>query len=258
MVETGFTFNNISSESMDVKIVRVGGRGLASRKYFGGRRILEDHPDNALYPNFYGVKHEPFTFTVTFMCDEGVDMDDTKMYDLANWLISDEYKPFISDDNIGKVYYCMAINDADFITNGLQQGYFTVEFRCRDGFGWTIPAIVTHDLSTITSPTTIQIFNQSNVSEYFYPNMQITLEDSNTAISMVNLSDNSYTFSFTDLSVGEVLEIDNQKRKIESDTVANRFDKFNKNWFKLKKGMNNIQVTGKCTIKFNFSFPIFN
>jgi tRNA A37 threonylcarbamoyltransferase TsaD len=88
--------------------------------------------------------------------------------------------------------------------------------------------------------------------------MEIELKNTNTAISLVNLSNDNYTFSFSGLTIGEVLTINNQKKRIESDKSTNRFDKFNKNWFKLIRGVNNIQVTGKCIIKFNMQFPIFN
>jgi predicted phage tail component-like protein len=256
LINTEFNFDGRDSVSEGVSIVRIES-GIPSRKYISGKEILETHPNNALYPHFFGVKYPPITFRVTFTCEDE-DMDDAKLYDLANWLITNEYKPFISYDNPSKVYYCMGISESDFYTNGSNQGYFEVDFRCRDGFGWTIPSIVEYDLSDITVPTTIQVINHSNVLDLYYPEMEIELQDTNMAVSLVNLSNDNYTFSFSGLTIGETITIDNQKRRIESDVSTNRFDKFNKNWFKLVKGVNNIQVTGKCIIKFKMQFPIFN
>jgi predicted phage tail component-like protein len=256
LINTGIAFNGKHSDQLGVSVVRVN-KGLPSRKYMGGKQILEEHPNNALMPYFFGVKHKPFSFKVTLCCEDE-DMDKDKLYEIAQWLCVNEYKPFVSDDDVTKIYYCMPITESDFMTNGLDDGYFEVEFRCRDGFAWMQPTYVTHNLATITSPTTIQIKNYTNVLKYYEPEMQITLADTNTAVELVNLSDGGYTFSFTDLSVGEVLTIDNQKRKLTSDTADNRFDKFNRNWFRLKQGVNNIQVTGKCTIIFRMQFPIFN
>ncbi len=256
MINTGFNFDGVDSESVGISIVRIDS-GIPSRKYISGKEILETHPNNALSPYFFGVKYPPLVFRVTFTCEDDY-MDDSRLYNLANWLITNEYKPFISYDNPSKVFYCIGASESDFNTNGLGQGYFEVEFRCRDGFGWTVPTIVEYDLSDITVPTTIQVANHSNVLDMYYPEMEIALQSTNTAISLVNLSNDSYTFSFSGLTVEEKLTINNQKRKIESDKSANRFDKFNKNWFKLIRGINNIQVTGKCVIKFKMQFPVFN
>jgi predicted phage tail component-like protein len=256
LINTGFNFDGVDSESVGLSIVRIDS-GIPSRKYISGKEILETHPNNALSPYLFGIKRPPLTFKVTFTCEDE-DMNDTKLYNLANWLITNEYKPFISYDNPSKVFYCMGISESDFNTNGLGQGYFEVEFRCRDAFGWTIPSIVEYDLSTITVPTTIQVINYSNVLDLYEPEMEIELQDNNTGVSLVNLNHDNYTFSFSGLTIGETLTINNQKRKIESDVSANRFSKFNRNWFKLIKGVNNIQVTGKCIIKFKMQFPVFN
>ena len=255
MLDTGFTFNNIHSSTYDVSLCRLSS-GLPRTKFMGGVQILETHPDNALYPYYHGKKYKPLSFRIAITCPDG-GMTHEKMYDIAKWLTVDEYKPFIADDNTGRMYYCMCINEADFITNGLNEGYVELEFRCRDGFAWTIPTFITHDLSTITTATTIQVANHSNVKQYHYPNVQITLESTNTAVSIVNLSDGGHTFSFTGLSVGEVLEVDNDKKRIESDTADNRFPEWNKNWLRLKYGVNNLQVTGKCTLVFRMQFPIY-
>jgi phage-related protein len=241
---------------MGVSICR-SNNGIPSRKFISGRDILEVHPDNAQSPYYFGTKYKPLSFSIEITCVDET-MDDRKMFEIVNWLITSDYKPFISDDNIGKIYYCMCISDSDFITNGLQEGYVELEFRCRDPWGWTLPQIIQHDLSTITVATNIEVRNYSNVNDYYYPEMQITLSSSNTAVSLVNLTDNSRIFSFTSLATGEVLQIDNQKKIIASDETANRFDKFNKNWFRLKKGVNTIKVTGKCIIIFRLQFPIFN
>ena len=240
---------------MGLSIVRVDS-GIPSVPYTSGKEILETHPNKSLYPHFFGVKHQPLQFTVTFSTLEK-NMDSAKLFTLANWLFQNEYKPFISEDNPSRIYYCIAVNPTEFTTNGSEEGYFTVDFRCRDGFGWSLPVIDEYDLTDIAS-TPLQITNFSNVLDYYYPEIEFELKSTNTGVSLVNSSDGGRTFAFSNLTIGESIYVDNQKRVIISDTNSNRFDKFNKNFFRLTKGVNYITVAGKCILRIKMTFPTFN
>jgi phage-related protein len=254
MISTEFTFDGVTSQSMGLQLVTLD-RSIPSRLYTSGKDILEDYPNKNLSPYFFGIKHQPLQFQATFTSAEN-DMNDTKLYQIGAWLFQNKYKPFISNDNPSKIFYCIATNQSDFFTNGLSEGYFTVDFRCRDGFGWTVPSIQTFN---ITTSGTIQMSNLSNVFQYYYPEIEITLGSSATSVQLVNTSDGNYTSSFTSVANNETIYIDNQKRIIISSVSgANRLNNFNKNWFRLKNGINNIQVTGTCTIKLKSHFPVFN
>jgi phage-related protein len=153
----------------------------------------------------------------------------------------------------------MACNKCDFNTTGLNDGVIEIEFRCRDAFGWTAPTEYVFDLSDNvgSTPTTIQVENMSNVGlDYYYPIIEFTLQSTETGASIKNMSDGGRICSFSALSTGETIYIDNQKKIITSSTNNYRFDKWNKVWFRLVKGVNNIQVTGKCNITFTAQYPI--
>jgi len=256
MINTGFKFNGIHSSVMGVSLTRLES-GLISIPYASGKDILEAHPNKSLYPYFFGVKYQPLQFNITLTCEEE-EMDTNKLYQLANWLFKEEYKEFISDDNINKIYYVIAINKADFITNGVKQGYFELELRCRDGFGWTVKQEQIYDLTGIAS-TPIIMDNESNISEYFYPEIEIKLTGANTGFELINTSDDDKSFEFIDLEEEETIYIDNQKRIILTslgDNV-NRFDKFNLNWFRLRQRENIVTVNGECKITYKKHFPVF-
>lgn len=256
MVKTGFTFNGVHSDTMGVSIVRLD-KNLISVPFASGKDILETHPTKSLYPYFFGVKYQPLSFNI-ILASEDDDMDSTKLYNLANWLLKEEYVEFISDDNTDKVYYVIATNKVDFMTNGLNEGYFELELRCRDGFGWTVEEEQTFNLTGIAS-TPIIMNNESNVSDYFYPEIEIELTGVNTAVELINTSDSNNSFEFTGLNIGETIYVDNQKRVIITslgDNV-NRFSNFNLGWLRLIKGNNTITVNGECIIKYKKKFPIF-
>jgi len=257
MISTGFTFNGITSETMGVSLVRLES-GVINTPFTSSKTILETHPNRVLYPYFHGVKHNPLEFTIT-IASETNDMDSSKLYSLAQWLFKTEYKPFISDDNPNRVYYVMAINKADFITNGLDEGYFTIQFRCRDGFAWTVEEEEVFDLSASTGSTPISMGNDSNIDEWFYPELEIQLQGTDTEFELINTDDSNNNLKFTGLEVGETIYIDNQKRIILSSqgVDVNKFGAFNGNWFRLQYGVNTVNVVGKCIITYKKLFPVF-
>lgn len=255
MISTSFIYDGISSDEMGISLARLNG-GMIDKTYVSGKEILEQFPNNSLYPHFFGIKYQPLTFSLVFTCEDDL-MDSTKLFEVANWLCQNEYKPFISSDNPSIQYYCMAINQASFMTNGLNQGYFELEFRCRDGFGWTIPIVEAFDFTGISTTQTIELTNYSNVLDYYYPEIEFTLTGTNTGLSLVNTNDGGREFAFTGLNTTEEIYTDGQKRIILSDTGLNRFNKFNNKFFRLKKGVNNIQVTGECILNIRKQFPVF-
>jgi phage-related protein len=256
MIGTKFTFDGISSDSMGVYLSRLES-GMITVPYASSKDILENHPNKSLYPFFYGIKFQPLQFDIVISSEDG--MTKQKLYDLAQWLFKTEYKPFIAEHDEDKMYYVIANNKADFITNGLEQGYIPISFRCRDGFAWTTDTMQTFDLTSTPTPTTIQMTNGSNIMEYFYPEIEVELLGTDTSFELINLSDNNNNLKFDNLLYNETIYVDNQKRIIvtsEGD-VVNRYSNFNKNWLRLKQGVNNIQVNGNCIIKFRQHFPVF-
>ena len=256
MLNRGFSFDGIDSDTYGISIVRLDG-GLTPVPYVSSKDIIEEYPTKAMMPYFFGVKSQPLTFSLTFTCIDQ-DMDAAKLSAIGNWLFQRNYKPFISDDNTSKIYYCMAVNQSEFYTADLTTGYFTVEFRCRDAYGWSLPSIQDFNLSTAATPTLISLSNTSNVGyDYYYPILEITMRSTDTAITLTNITDGNRVFQFTNLSVGESLYVDNQKKILTSDTENYRFSNFNKNWLRLLYGDNDIEVNGKCSLRVKMQFPIF-
>jgi len=128
---------------MGVSIVRQNG-GFFSVPYVSSKDILEDYPPRALNPYFFRTKLQPLTFTLTFSCETD-DINIAKLNAISTWLCQSTYKPFISEDNPNKVYYIMATNQIDFMTNGVEQGYFEIEFRCQHPYALTLAATPSYE-----------------------------------------------------------------------------------------------------------------
>jgi phage-related protein len=255
MISTLFEYNGIRSEDMGISIVRKDS-GLFPVVYVSPKEILDEYPSRAESPYFYRTKMQQLTFTLTFAPLEDA-FDKDKLYQIGNWLFQNTYKPFISDDNTDKILYCMATSKVDFITNGLNEGYIDVEFKCKYPYAFLPTSIQAFNLSTNTTTTNIQLGNFSNVNDYYYPEIEITLVDTATSVSLMNLSDGGRITALTGLSTGETIYINNSKKQLISSTGLYKFDSFNLNWLRLVTGQNTIQVTGKCIINVRCNFPVF-
>jgi len=258
LIKQNFTFDGITSESMGVSLVRQES-GVFGVPYVSSRNILEDYPSRTIAPYFFRTQNQPLSFTLTFTClDE--DIDNTKLKAIASWLFQGDYKAFISEDNTDKIYYIMATNQIDFMTNGFDEGYLTVNFRCKFPYAMSLASTPTYDspydVNQVTPVTKFTINNACNVFEYFYPIYEITVGASATEIYLYNWETEQEVF-FDELASGEVIYVDNQKNIITSSTGNYKYDSFSKDWFKLIQGDNLIEIGGICTIEFYLQYPLW-
>jgi phage-related protein len=79
-----------------------------------------------------------------------------------------------------------------------------------------------------------------------YPIIELKTTINNNSIRIINKSDNNRAFEFTGLQGGETLFVDNQKKIIRSSTGLNRLSNFNKKFFRLHRGVNELQIIGTC------------
>ena len=243
---------------MGLNIVRVDGGGMFPVPYTSSKNIVQDINPRTSTPYFYRTTMQPLSFTVTFSTLD-VACDEEKRYEIAQWLFKPDYRIFISDDYIDKWYYVIATNQSDFITNGNDQGYFTVEFKCKHAYPMSPIYIDTFDLLSNNTTTNITINNRCNIMEYFYPEIEIALDATATGFSLKNMSDGGRTTTFASLSNSEIVYMDGAKKILVSSTTNPRYDKFSsKNWLRLVYGVNTIQVTGKVELQFRMQFPIFS
>lgn len=255
MVSLNFVFDGISSESMGIYLIRTNS-GLFSMPFVSSRDVKEDYPYKSRSPYFFGTQQQLPTITLTFSTLAN-NMTSNKLKEIASWLFQSEYKEFYSEDNPDKIYYLMAVNEINFQTNGNNEGYLEVQFKSKYPYALTLPETVEIDLSSNTTSTTIKIENRCNAYKYYYPEIEFTTVTPTTSVTFTNTSDSNRLTSFTGLTVGETVYVDNQKKQIISSLSNYLYDDFNKNWLRLIQGDNKITVVGKCTLTFRMQFPVF-
>lgn len=255
MICTSFIFDNITSESMGLSIVKISS-GEFANPFLSSQEILEEQIYKVHTPYFFRVKKKPLEFKIICSLSDGGDFTPEKKMQIAHWLVHEEYKEFISEDNPNIIYNVMIINQADFMSYGTFQGYFEIQFRCDAPWGYSATYLENFDLSEITIPTIIEIKNYSNCVKYLYPEIEFTLSGTNAGLTLINLSNAGEQFIFTNLSVGEKIYTSNEHKQIISDLGLYRLGNFNRKWFRLVYGVNRIQVTGKCLLSFRYRFPL--
>lgn len=254
MENTSFIFNGIKSSDMGLHIVRVGQSGVVDTPFFGGQDIHSESIGRQGARFSYGTEMRPieFTFLVSLLDDEWTPQRRKR---IGEWLIGSTYKPFQTSDDMGKYYYAICTEFPHIsVTSG--KGYGEITFTTNAPYAWTSQKLDLFDLSNNPNKKIIEINNYGNVFDYYEPKIEIELV-SGLSFKLTNLTDGGRSFAFNNLLSGETVSVDNQNKFIESSTpLAYRYKDFNKNWLRLAKGLNRIEVEGNVKIKIKSQFPI--
>lgn len=260
-----FTYDGRQSYEFPIYIVKPDS-GMFTTEISGSRTMQYNKVPYNDEISYYKTDLDTMKFSIVICPLDGLWTEDLK-FDLFKWLYSRTPKEFKTTDFMGKLCYCICTNALELTTNGLKQGYMTLNFEATTNYWLGEKTVIPHDLSDITQPTFISspIYCKTNVMHPLYndfvylPNIKIYMKGTATAITLTNYSYNGETFGFTGLTAGETLEIDCSKKKIKSSISSNRINNMinNHNWFKLTYGANRILVSSPCIIEFTIQPPVY-
>ncbi|MCP1159458.1 distal tail protein Dit [Bacillus infantis] len=245
-----FSFNGLSSREMGVIQVSTD-NGLFEEGFLPSRSISEEKIRGNDKPYLYGVTYEAKTFPLSLYFDGK--LDNMKLRQLAAWLNVETYQPLSFEDYPDRIFYCMPVNDSQYVHNGLKQGYLNLTMRCDSPYSYSPEfSSKTHTFENNMDGTVIEYTNggDTQCSPLLYVEK---IGDGD--ISILNLNFNGREFKFTDLVDGEKLVIDNEKQTIETDLpLTYRYDNFNNMYLVMIVGVNRLLVTGDCKIQFKSRF----
>ncbi|WP_164509086.1 phage tail domain-containing protein [Clostridium rectalis] len=205
----------------------------------------------------YGFNTDPLKFKITLakITDDDLLWDYKTRKDVVKWLFQDDYKPFISLDNPEVIYYCKLIGDARRFDTGAMQGYITLTMECNSPYAYSPTYIYTWDFS-ISNSNILEIENLSNVKKYYYPEIEIEMVG-DTSIEIENLSNAGEIFKIDNLIKNEIIYVDNNMQRIKSNLPNTyRLDNFNKNWIRLVRGYNLLEIRGDVRVSIRCCYPI--
>ena len=232
--------------------------GMVESPVFGSRSIINDRNPRKDYSYFQGLKKNPIKLKLTFSLLEGL-WTDEKRFQIFQWLVKNEYCKFYTADKPDRLFYIICTSDGNLMTNGCEQGYITMDFENLFSYPLSPVYIQTYDLSTITSPITIQMINKSNVNQYYYPEIEFELKDTNVDLKILNTTCSGEYLEFKGLQQDEIVYVNNENRQIISNKLGSYpINKItNKQWLRLVYGINNIRITGKCILRTRMQFPLY-
>lgn len=217
--------------------------------------IVEDRTSRSCYPIHYGcLKQKPLTFEMVFGSLQPLDKYDVEQ--IVSWLTEHEdycELEIIQPDLSAYKYRCLIADLKTIHINGLPIAFRSTVI-CDSPYAYTYPQEYNF---TIENTKTIQLYNESNASHYLYPKMSIKPKEQVKTISLQNHSDGDRICRFDGLSGAKNLEItvDNQRQIITANNKDDLYNLFNGNFFRLAKGMNQLTVSGDCTLQIICEFP---
>lgn len=179
----------------------------------------------------------------TFSVISETKIDDAKRREVLSWLVGrNSFKKLvIHQTDLENYWYNCIFTNVDIIyIQGVCHGFrLTATFDSPYQRGEDV-SMTFDDTNTGRSFT----FNSRSdvVDGYVYP--RITFSNiSGNKLSITNLSDNRRFFEITGIKLGDHITIDNELRTIKSTSGKEYLSSFNKKWFRLCRGENNLVIT---------------
>lgn len=240
-----FNFDGIWSEELGLINISTDS-GMYSETMVASRSINETKIKGSPKPLLHDIEDSPLSFEMTIaFVDEYTDEDIDR---IIRWLFVDYYKPLFFEGKEEKVYYCLPVDDATIVHNGLKQGYFTITMRCDSSNVYS--QFVISNKETVTTSKTITLMNDGHFD--VYPEISITKIGAGT-ITIESLDDFGSIFEVRDLTNQEDIYLNSEKEIIETDIVGVwRYDKIIGEFPRLVYGQNRFKITGSCTIQFRY------
>lgn len=207
-----------------------------SHRFFHNGILYENAPEH----QFTVISEEPVT--------------DLRRREILSWLVGrTAFKQLrIHQSDLEDYYYMCVFTAVDIIyINGCCHGFaLTATFDSPYQYGE--PTVV--NITGTGTAQTITIDNRSDLRDgYVYPTIVFTASATSGGhnISIINTTDNaSRAFVFDSLQNNETVTVDNEMKIITSSVAGEKLSNFNKNWLRLRKGINTltVQINGTATI----------
>lgn len=176
----------------------------------------------------------------------------SKISDIESWLITDDFTPFISDDNKDIVYYLKVVNIVRRFNHEMK-GWLEVEFQPFSNYGYILQDITLKNASRflkLKNVPSMSIVNSSSLNKPSYPIVKI--KGLNGELFINNLTTGK-TFS---LNAHGNITIDNKMKTITNENGDNLLQFSNREWLYFIQGNNKIQVLGDCDITFMSQYEV--
>ena len=252
-----FSFNGIDNESMDIALVATENTDIINQLgtvYIENIKVENTRTNNPYYL-FESRETETLTLEFAYVDLESqvaLPWDEEKIDEVVNWLFTDTFKPFISQDNDELVYYLKAIKIYKKF-NEKMEGLLEVEFQPYTAYAYrpiTYKVICDESIE-------YKVENISTVlDEYYEPIIEIkkTKDIGNVQIENISI-ENDKPLVLENMKVNETIIIDNHNFTVFNTEGENKFSSCNRQWIRFKKGKNTLKIMGSCELLIKCNYP---
>ena len=238
-----FIYGGISSDIYDLYIGGTDQKAITSANASTNTELVFESVNGRSKNFIYGVKQTDTTleFKMNIFCLNELTRYDVHIIDA--WLFSNATpKPLIIiQDDMTEFHYNAIFSKNKVLTHkgGVVYG-FSCTVICDSAYAYDKEKTISYSIS---GETTIKFNNMSSGINYNYPKIEFKITKANGQIIIKNESDNNRTFIMSNLSVNEIISID-EWFQIESSMGLNRLENCNKKWLRFKNGINILKVSG--------------
>lgn len=207
------------------------GKGVKSKRFFYSGIDYEDSPQ----------------YQFSILSEDAIPEDERRK--ILAWLLGrNEFKKlYIDQEEYQDVYFNCIFTAVDLIYVGGYCHGFTLTAKFDSPYCYGTPETLTVNLIKDT-PTNIEIYLDCDVvDDYVYPTLSFTKD-----ITIKNKTDGSRITGYENVAANESkIVIDNELKIIEGFDLngasfsGHRLSNFNLNWLRLKKGKNELELTGE-------------
>ena len=237
-----FIFNNVDSLGMNVGIIW-DKKGLQTQSMFK-KTINEDK--NTVHS--IDIANQEIKVKIALFDDSFTNIEPmtiSKRREIVDWLCRDYYLPFQSFENQSIFYYVMFSESTRNYIPVNEKGYLELTMKCDSAYcasHFDIYNIVVDGEESVRLPNKGDVTTKPIIE-------LLALEDGEVEIR--NRS-NGQVVKIINLTEEEVVDIDCTGMYIKSNMVRNKYKDFNRVFLELPRGINLLEIKGKCKIKIKY------
>ena len=248
-IQPNFTLNGIYSKDIGVSIVTFDSGifndiGIEYTSDISIEHNLVDY--NPCYIENFAETNEIELNLLVYnpMTMKPIDITNSDLETLYDWLITDGFVPFVSDDDVDLTYYFKVVR-IQKVLSFKREGYLRVTFRPYSRYAYRRREYKID----VNGDKEIEIFNLSR--QIYYPMIEVTNKGNSSTVNNIN------NMKITGVNTNETIIIDNLLKLVQNSDGENRFGVCNRKWIGLEsKTDNTIVLSGNMSVKIICEFPV--